>query len=62
MEKCDERNKGQKWTYGINGNVVTKVNGLCLTEGTHGRASVGKCGSELDSQVLALPGGVKLTN
>lgn len=62
MEKCDERNKGQKWIYGINGNVVTKVKGLCLTEGTHGRASVGKCGSELDSQVLALPGGVKLTN
>ena len=62
LQRCDKRGEGQKWTYGISGNLVNKAKGICLIEGTHGRVGVGKCGNELDSQVVALPGGVELTN
>ncbi|KAJ4360586.1 uncharacterized protein N0V89_001152 [Didymosphaeria variabile] len=62
QERCNSKQKGQQWSYGISGNLVTKAKGLCLTEGNRGSVSIKKCGRALDSQVFALPGGVKLDN
>jgi alpha-galactosidase len=59
LKSCDRREKSQVWSYGVNGNLVNKAKGLCLEEGANS-AMVTKCGRELDSQVVALPGGVKL--
>ncbi|CAI6322532.1 unnamed protein product [Periconia digitata] len=63
LERC-ERNPSstaQAWKYGISGNLVSKSKGsLCLTELGHGKVEARKCGNEVDSQVVALPGGVKL--
>ncbi|KAL5416937.1 hypothetical protein PMIN04_007933 [Paraphaeosphaeria minitans] len=60
LARCDAKQKAQKWSYGISGNLVSEAKGLCLTEGSRGGVGVKKCGTALDSQVLALPGGVKL--
>lgn len=60
LERCDVTQKCQTWSYKLSGNLVSKAKGLCLTEGTRGIVGVKKCGTELDSQVLALPGGIKL--
>lgn len=62
LERCDAKHKAHKWNYGISGNLVSKVKGLCLTEGIRGSVGVKRCGRALDSQVVALPGGVKLEN
>lgn len=63
LENCERRgSKSQQWSYGISGNLVNKAKGLCLEEGEGGGVEVKKCGIELDSQVVALPGGVKLDN
>lgn len=59
LETCDKTEKSQQWSYGVSGNLVNKVKGLCLEEGEKG-VSAKKCGVALDSQVVALPGGVKL--
>ncbi|ORY08538.1 alpha-galactosidase [Clohesyomyces aquaticus] len=61
LERCDEKDKNQQWSYGVSGNLINKAKGLCLEEEKRG-AVVKKCGYELDSQVFALPGGVKLEN
>ena len=60
LETCDKSEKSQVWKYGIDGNLVNKAKGLCLQEKARGVAVAKKCGRELDSQVVALPGGVKL--
>jgi alpha-galactosidase len=60
LELCDAKQNAQKWSYGIGGNLVSKTRGLCLTESSRGSVGVKKCGIALDSQVVALPGGVKL--
>ncbi|KAJ4295227.1 hypothetical protein N0V90_007238 [Kalmusia sp. IMI 367209] len=62
LERCDVKAKEQQWSYGVSGNLVNKAQKLCLTEGKRGAVSVKKCGRALDSQVVALPGGVKLDN
>jgi alpha-galactosidase len=62
LEPCDAKQKAQKWSYGTSGNLVSKVRGLCLTESSRGSVGVKKCGRALDSQVVALPGGVKLVD
>lgn len=62
LEVCDKSDKNQRWSYGISGNLVSKKNGLCLTEGEDGEVLAAKCGVEFNSQVLALPAGVKLEN
>ncbi|KAL1599001.1 hypothetical protein SLS60_008147 [Paraconiothyrium brasiliense] len=62
QERCNSKQKAQQWSYGISGNLVTKPKGLCLTEGNRGIVSIKKCGTALDSQVVALPAGVKLEN
>jgi alpha-galactosidase len=59
LESCSRKEKCQVWSYGVNGNLVNKAKGLCLEEAANG-AVVRKCGRELDSQVVALPGGVTL--
>lgn len=59
LEKCDKDERGQQWSYGISGNVKGGQKGLCLEESSHG-VKAAKCGYALDSQVFALPGGVKL--
>ncbi|KAF2706338.1 carbohydrate-binding module family 13 protein [Pleomassaria siparia CBS 279.74] len=59
LEICDKSKKSQVWSYGVNGNLVNRAKGLCLEEGAKA-AVVNKCGRELDSQVVAVPGGVKL--
>ena len=61
LSKCSKSDKSQQWSYGVNGNFVNKAKSLCLDEGTKG-VSVKKCGIAADSQVVALPGGVKLEN
>ncbi|PVI00336.1 carbohydrate-binding module family 13 protein [Periconia macrospinosa] len=62
LERCGGRDddKAQAWKYGVNGNLVSRVKGACLTEGNGGRVEARACGNEADSQVFALPGGVKL--
>ncbi|KAF2116248.1 hypothetical protein BDV96DRAFT_491399 [Lophiotrema nucula] len=60
LQKMNKSNTAQKWKYGISGNLVNKDSGLVLEEDTGGKVSVKKAGIELDSQVFALPGGVKL--
>jgi len=62
VSKCDGKAKDQQWSYGMSGNLVSKVKGLCLTEaeGGRGKVTLAKCGIEVDSQVFALPGGVDL--
>ena len=60
LERCDQKVKAQRWSHGVSGNLVDGKRGLCLTEGNHGSAALKKCGVALDSQVVALPGGVKL--
>jgi alpha-galactosidase len=61
LGRCDKHDKGQVWSYSVSGNLVNKGKGLCLTEvAANGGAVVAKCGRELDTQVVALPGGVKL--
>ncbi|KAF2178205.1 carbohydrate-binding module family 13 protein [Zopfia rhizophila CBS 207.26] len=60
LEECERGPpKSQQWSYGVTGNLVNKGKGLCLEEGKKS-VVVKKCGNALDSQVLALPGGVKL--
>jgi alpha-galactosidase len=59
LEKCDRGDKSQVWKYGLNGNLVNKARGLCLEENEDGVLAK-NCGKWLDSQVVALPGGVKL--
>jgi alpha-galactosidase len=63
LGRCDTRKqKSQKWGYGVKGNLVNKAKGLCLEE-TTGGAKARKCAAlPVDSQVVALPGGVKLEN
>ncbi|KAF2642511.1 alpha-galactosidase extracellular [Massarina eburnea CBS 473.64] len=58
--RCRRSDKTQTWSYGINGNLVSRKEGLCLTEAANGSVVVGKCGVEVDSQVVALPVGVTL--
>jgi len=60
LAKCDAKDKKQLWKYGIDGNLVNKAKGVCLTEGQRGRAVARKCGRARDDQVVALPGGVEL--
>jgi alpha-galactosidase len=60
LERCDKGEKSQQWSYGVDGNMVNKAKGLCLEEGEEGEVVAKKCGVALDSQVVALPGGVKL--
>ncbi|KAF2276631.1 uncharacterized protein EI97DRAFT_490013 [Westerdykella ornata] len=60
VEKCDGRRTYHQWSYGVDGNLVSRYNGLCLEEGEGGEAVLRKCGVALNSQVLALPGGVEL--
>lgn len=60
VDECDRKAKGQQWSYGISGNLVNKGKGLCLTEDARGAVSAKKCGRALDTQVVALPGGVEL--
>ncbi|KAF2800661.1 carbohydrate-binding module family 13 protein [Melanomma pulvis-pyrius CBS 109.77] len=63
LEDCDKGDQSQLWSYGINGNLVNKARGLCLEEGAKGKNALAvtkKCGREVDSQVVALPGGVRL--
>lgn len=62
LERCDRSEKSQQWSYGVSGNLVSRVKGLCLQEDAEGEAVARKCGVELDSQVVALPGGVKLVD
>ncbi|KAF2465506.1 putative alpha-galactosidase A [Lindgomyces ingoldianus] len=61
LERCSEKDKSQVWSYGVSGNLVNGAKGLCLEEGSKS-AVAKKCGYDLDSQVFALPGGVKLEN
>jgi alpha-galactosidase len=61
LEKCDKDERGQQWKYGISGNLKGGKKDLCLEESSHGIKAT-KCGIALDSQVVALPGGVKLEN
>jgi alpha-galactosidase len=67
LQKCGRGAKDQQWSYGVDGNLVSRVyKGLCLQEVASGRpgrelpVTVRKCGVAVDSQVFALPGGVKL--
>lgn len=62
FDSCDSRDKKQQWSYGVSGNLVNQAKGLCLQEGSNGNVVAKKCGFALDSQVVALPGGVKLDN
>lgn len=59
IERCDGKKKTQQWSYGVDGNLVSRANGLCLEESTEKDTVVKKCGIALNSQVVALPGGVK---
>ncbi|KAF1950881.1 alpha-galactosidase extracellular [Byssothecium circinans] len=60
LRRCEGSDKSQVWSYGVSGNLVNKARGLCLTEIGRGGVAARKCGNEVDSQVVALPGGVKL--
>jgi alpha-galactosidase len=60
LEKCENGDKHQHWSYGVDGNLINKAKSLCLEEGEDGKVVARKCGVALDSQVVALPAGVKL--
>ncbi|KAH7135933.1 putative alpha-galactosidase [Dendryphion nanum] len=60
LERYDEDDNSQVWSYGVSGNVASKKGGLVLAEKQHGRVGLGKRAFALDSQVFALPGGVTL--
>lgn len=61
LKACSsEKKSGQKWSYGLSGNLVNRDSGLCLQETAKGGLGLKKCGTVLDSQVFALPGGVSL--
>lgn len=60
LKVCNKADTKQRWNYGISGNLVNVQRGTCLTEGKRGGVSAGKCGVEKDTQVVALPGGVRL--
>jgi alpha-galactosidase len=60
LERCGKRDKSQEWSYLIDGNLLNVGKGLCLEEGRNHVAMAKKCRIASDSQVVALPGGVKL--
>ncbi|PSN60980.1 alpha-galactosidase agla [Corynespora cassiicola Philippines] len=57
LKWCRRDDKSQQWKYGVSGNL--RVGGKCLEE-LSGRAVIKTCGVALDSQVVALPGGIDL--
>ncbi|KAF2267537.1 putative alpha-galactosidase [Lojkania enalia] len=60
LESREMGARSQQWKYGVSGNLINKGTGLALDEGGEGQISLEKAGVALDSQVFALPGGVKL--
>jgi len=58
LKRCNCR-RNQQWKYHITGNVVNRASRKCFVQ-NDATAGVGSCGDRLDSQVFALPSGVKV--
>ncbi|CZT48229.1 related to alpha-galactosidase precursor [Rhynchosporium secalis] len=50
----------QKWDYTYSGNLISRTSRNCLTEADNKTALLAKCLDQVNSQVVALPGGVKI--
>jgi alpha-galactosidase len=53
-------NPNQHWAYSLSGDLQNEGTGKCLTEGDEGVITTAACKFETNSQVYALPIGVKL--
>ncbi|KAK0103013.1 hypothetical protein ONS95_000803 [Cadophora gregata] len=59
LARCSRR-AAQKWDYTYSGNVLSRISRMCLTEADDGTATLSTCLDQVNSQVIALPGGVKI--
>lgn len=59
LARCSRR-AAQKWDYTYSGNVLSRSSNMCLTEADGGTAILNACLDQVDSQVIALPSGVKI--
>ncbi|KAH7383620.1 glycoside hydrolase family 27 protein [Cadophora sp. MPI-SDFR-AT-0126] len=59
LSRCSRRG-AQKWDYTYSGNLLSRSSMLCLTEADVGAAILSTCLDQVNSQVVALPSGVKI--
>ncbi|KAH6719283.1 glycoside hydrolase superfamily [Leptodontidium sp. 2 PMI_412] len=59
LSRCSRR-VAQKWDYTYSGNLISRSSKLCLTEADNEALTLSACLDQANSQVVALPGGVKI--